>query len=374
MAGLINRDNYDNEFIIMSERINSYFISIFFNNIYNTASQNIKSKRSAVGDEYRRLIGGYVIAYKTLSKSYDNVTDKLYRYYQIASGTSNVSIVNFPSFISHIVEYFVPPEFFRDLTTSDREDLMNNILVDLVSALGVYVTTPELLRNIIDHHSSRSKETIISMQDHCLAFMQTKKEVIHNKFLMVNSEAKDVVSMDIVENMKNTMRDLLKTKIKYKAALDSFKANELKELRLLQAENRKLRRLVEIFIEERKNGRMATAHKLATPPPNIHGEVVDNGDEEGDDDEPEDEEGSDGDPENEEGSDGEEGSSGDDNDDPEDDGSDGDPEDDSEIIHGTPSPTAFRTPSRDRQTRHIRGLTDDEDEDEGDKIDTLMDF
>lgn len=369
MSDTFDRNNYDNEFILMSERINSYFISMFFNNIYNTASQNIKSKQSAIGDEYRRLIAGYVIAYKQIAKSYDSVTDNLYRYYQMQSKTSKIPIINFPSFVTHVVEYFVPPEFFNDLTSSDREDLMNNILVDLVSALGVYVTTPELLRNIIDHHSSRSKDTIISIQDHCLAYMQTKKEIIHNKFLKIDSEAKDVVSLDIVENMKSAMRELLKSKIKYKAALDSFKANELKELRILQSENRKLRKLMKMFIDERRNGRVATAHKFATPSPNIHGDVRDVSDASEGNDVGEDEDVSEGEDEGEDV--GEDVSEGEDVGEDVGGGPAGSDFSGEEAISDAPSPPV-RTPTRGRQSRPIRSLTDDEDEEDG--IDALMDF
>ena len=217
MEDVFDAENYDKQFFAAAEAIDAYFIGVFYNNIYITASQNIKSSRSSLNSEYCRLITKYVMAFKTIDKVFESVTTKLYKFYQ---AKTKYSIVSFNSFVDHIVEFFVPVEYYGDLTPKDRDNLLNNILVDLVATLGVFITTPEMLRNVIDHHSTKFRETINIIQNHCLSYMQTKKEVIHNKFLQNRSEAKAVVSLDIVENMKNTIRTLLKEKIKYKTELE----------------------------------------------------------------------------------------------------------------------------------------------------------
>jgi hypothetical protein len=114
------------------------------------------------------------------------------------------------------------------------------------------MTTPEMMRNIIENRGTDNKAVIIDIQDYCRSIMQTTKERIHNKFLSSKSEAKNAVSLDVINNMKSKLRELVKIKCKYETIIDSYKSNELKELDVLRDENKKLRQIVELMMAERK--------------------------------------------------------------------------------------------------------------------------
>ena len=254
---LIDVNKYDKVFIKMSERVNAFFINIFYNGMYNVANKNITSEKTAIADEYRRLVGNYVMALKTVNKTYESECNNLYNYYKERCRITNdkLNILSFDSFIKHISDMFVPEYYIDEFNKNNqnRHSMVNTVLVDLVAALGVYMTTPDMMRNIIENRDKQNKEVIIDIQDHCRSIMQTARERIHNKFLSSKSEAKNAVSLDVINNMKSKLRELVKIKIKYETIISSYKSNELKELDVLRDENKKLRQIVELMMEERKN-------------------------------------------------------------------------------------------------------------------------
>ena len=86
---------------------------------------------------------------------------------------------------------------------------------------------------------------------------------IHNIFLSSKSEAKSAVSLDIINNMKSKLRELVKIKCKYESVIESYKSNELMELNSLRDENKKLRQIIEIMMAERKKySRSSRSSKL----------------------------------------------------------------------------------------------------------------
>ena len=250
-------EKYDKVFITMSERVNAFFINIFYNGMYSVAIKNITSGKTATGDEYRRLVDSYVIAFKTVNKTYESECNKLYNYYRERCRITNdrINILSFDSFVRHVANMFVPEYMVDEFNKNNRNmhSLVNTVLVDLVATLGVYMTTPDMMRNIIENRKTQSTATIIDIQDYCRSFMQTTKERLHNIFLSSKSEAKSAVSLDIINNMKSKLRELVKIKCKYENIIESYKSNELMELNSLRDENKKLRQIIEIMMAERKN-------------------------------------------------------------------------------------------------------------------------
>ena len=264
---LIDVEKYDKVFIKMSERVNAFFINIFYNGIYNVAIKNITSGKTATGDEYRRLVDSYVIAFKTVNKTYESECNNLYNYYKERCRITNdrINILSFDSFIRHIANMFVPEYMVDEFNKNNRNmhSLVNTVLVDLVSTLGVYMTTSDMMRNIVENRKPQSTATIIDIQDYCRSFMQTTKERLHNIFLSSKSEAKSAVSLDIINNMKSKLRELVKIKCKYESVIESYKSNELMELNSLRDENKKLRQIIEIMMAERKKySRSSRSSKL----------------------------------------------------------------------------------------------------------------
>ena len=251
---LIDIEKYDKVFIKMSERVNAFFINIFYNGMYNVAIKNIT--KTAIGDEYRRLVDSYVIAFKTVNKTYESECNKLYNYYKERCRITNdrINILSFDSFVRHVSNMFVPEYMIDEFNKNNKNmySLINTVLVDLVATLGVYMTTSEMMRNIIENREAQKKVTIIDIQDYCRSFMQTTKERLHNIFLSSKSEAKSAVSLDIINNMKSKLRELVKIKCQYETIIESYKSNELKELNSLRDENKKLRQIIEIMMTERK--------------------------------------------------------------------------------------------------------------------------
>lgn len=253
---LIDIEKYDKVFIKMSERVNAFFINIFYNGMYNVALKNITSEKAAIGDEYRRLVDSYVIAFKTVNKTYESECTKLYNYYKERCRITNdkINILSFDSFVRHIANMFVPDYMVDEFNKNNKNmySLVNTVLVDLVATLGVYMTTSDMMRNVIENRKPHATATIIDIQDYCRSFMQTTKERLHNIFLSSKSEAKSAVSLDIINNMKSKLRELIALKCKYEAIIDSYKSNEIKELKSLKDENKKLREIIEIMMNERK--------------------------------------------------------------------------------------------------------------------------
>ncbi len=243
------------------EVVGSYFCDTFFNHIYHSARTKVAAGGSLT-DEYIRLAKTYLIATKTDKKCYTDVVRGVHSYF---TATTRYTTLGFAEFVDRIVGVCVPPEYFEKFSTTDKDEILGSIICDLVSNLAAHVTTPDMLRRIIDEHSSAPDMTIRMLQDHAVTILGEKRLTLHNKFLSKAGQAREFVSLAQVEDMKKAMRRLVKEKAEALAQVEELEQSLKGQRREAKAREAKMMKLIQLLRAERVSGPAAAVARLKVP-------------------------------------------------------------------------------------------------------------
>jgi hypothetical protein len=264
MASSGNFTSHDPRVISVFEIIGAYFTDTMYNHVYHSAKTNVTSG-SSVTDEYVRRIQAYVVGVKGDATCYRDVVQGVHTYF---TGTTRYTTLSFAEFVDRIIGICVPEEYFRQFAPQDKDELLSSVICDLVSNLASFATKPDMLRRIIDGHRTTPEVTIRMLQDAAVNALITKRAALHNKFLRKMGQARDQVSMDVVDDMKKALRRLLREKAaatsradEAERTLDHFK-NQVKAGKLREA---KLLKLVNLMRRGRDEGPAAAGVSLRIP-------------------------------------------------------------------------------------------------------------
>jgi hypothetical protein len=265
--------NRDPRLVSTMQVVGSYFVDTFFNVIYNSARQSAKAAGS-VTSEYTKSLNTYVVGVKTDARCYGEVIRDVHQRFVT---TTRHSSLTFADFVDRIVSAYVPESYHKALNNEDKDELLSSIVCDLVSGLAVYCTTADLLSRIIDYHDEQHQVTIRMMQEQAVDIQLMKHTEMHNSFLQKIGQARSVVPMDIVADMKKALRRLVREKTEIEAE-NSDLTDQVERLRGKVREGRareaKFQRLVELM-QAQMQGRAANAAlKGYVRPPDTTGELA----------------------------------------------------------------------------------------------------
>lgn len=236
----------DPKVISVFEIVASYFVDCFFNHVWHNARTSL-SGGTSLTDEYVRRIQAFVTGTKNDPRCYSEVVQGVHAYF---TNTTRFTTLSFAEFVDKIVSVCVPAEYFRQFTSADKDELLGSVLCDLIANLAAAVTKPDTLKRVIDEHTKTPELTVRILQDVAVGALVAKRAALHNKFLHKMGQARDSVSMDVVEDMKKALRRLVREKAEAeaRAATAEEKNAQLREdLRDLRARETKLRQLVELM-------------------------------------------------------------------------------------------------------------------------------
>src|SRR3989338_8341889 len=200
--------NSDPRVLSVFEVVGAYFCDTIFNHVYSSARSNLTSG-SSLTDEFVRRIHAYVAGVRNDEKCYAEVVQGVHQYF---TATTRYTALSFADFVDSIVGICVPEDYFRHFAPADKDEMLSSILCDLVSNLAAATTKPEMLHRIIDEHDKTPTVTIRMLQDAAVNVLITKRSALFNKFLRKMGQAREQVTMDVVEDMKNALRRLAKEK------------------------------------------------------------------------------------------------------------------------------------------------------------------
>ena len=256
---------YSQKLISILEVVGSYFVDVFFNHVYLSAKTSLKSEGSLV-DEFSRRVQSYIVGVKTDKHCYLQVVQNLYRYFQT---TTVLTSLTFADFVERVVQQFIPAEYYGHLTCSEKDETLGSIVVDLVSRLGAYVTSPGLIRQIVDEHDRRPQGTIRKIQDQGVTFLLTKRGEIYNSFVKKIGQTKDTVSVDVVAGLRQTIRKLLKQKAELKAQLGETGERVLEleeEIKAFSAREERIKKTLMRMLRARRDGEHPAEEAAAGAP------------------------------------------------------------------------------------------------------------
>jgi hypothetical protein len=163
----------------------------------------------------------------------------------------------------------MPDDYFDSLNNNEKDEVLGSTICDLVSGLGVYATSPDVLYRIIDHHDAQHEITIRILQQYAITLLLAKRDSIHNKFLKNIGQAKETVSITLVENMRKVIRRLVKEKaelVSYIQKLEKKTRHNNDDAMHFKKIEARLRDKIEALQDEVEELRHASHHKKKNTP------------------------------------------------------------------------------------------------------------
>lgn len=272
-----NFSNHDPKIISIYEILSSYFTDVLFNHIYLT----IKGNKNTI-DEYVKNVKNYVSGIKTNIEYYNKMVKEMHQYFLKHVGKKFADLT-YANFIARVVSISTPNDHYEKLSHSDKEDIFSNIISELIANMAVFVTTSEMLQQIVTNHTKSAKGTIRAIQDNAVNFLIEKRAILHNKFLKTVGEVKETTSIAFTEDLKKSLKKALKEKndaiADLEDALDEIEALKdknhkyKKELEAAKITEAKLRKLIELLNVRSEKGIVSAANIVNQPPHNTLAEV-----------------------------------------------------------------------------------------------------
>jgi hypothetical protein len=267
----MNRENYDPRVLSTFDVIGSYFVDIFYNDLYLKAKDKVKEGRyAAVTDAYKANIVNYMHGIKK-RELYKTVALSLHEYYQ---KVTSYNTLLFAEFETRILSHFIPDVYFKDFTESDKDCNLFSIITNTVLEFGEALLAPKSLKMIIDDH--RNEHNIRILQDTIVDILKTKREEYYVQFAKKINQRSGKVSEEVVKKLKDKIIE--ETRKRCSAEQDRDRLLEMvkqlmTKVSVLTEENNKLKasqssvNSIADFISEPRKQRKPRARKAPTPPP-----------------------------------------------------------------------------------------------------------
>lgn len=193
----MNRENYDPKALSTFDIIGSYFVDIFYNDLYLKARDRVKEGRySSITEAYKANVVNYMHGIKK-KEPYMQVCRLLHEYYQRVTVYSTLT---FGDFEVRILSQFIPPEYFNLFTEGDKDSNLCAIITRTVQEFGERVLAPEGLRRIIDDHSNQKNVELL--QDIIVDILKIQREEYYVQFAKKINQRSGKVSEEIVVTLK----------------------------------------------------------------------------------------------------------------------------------------------------------------------------
>ena len=185
------------------EILGSYFVDVYYNHIYISAKNADKN----LTEDYVRQVKAFIRGVKTDQKAYSSVIQNLHKYSQRVTRRETMS---FAEFVDRVVSCFVPEEYFNKFTSTQKDEVLGNIVTDLVATLGAHCVEPDALRRVIDNHDVSPMASINLFKDQARDVLQTKRAMIIHSFVSEVAEVKNQVPREVAVALKDRIRKLEK--------------------------------------------------------------------------------------------------------------------------------------------------------------------
>ena len=251
--------------------LGSHIVEVYFNHVYKSVQANL-NKDTTEKDEYIRQVNTYILGVKTDIKSYQETVKMVHIYFQKHTSYGSITYLNF---LEKIVALFVPQKYHIEMNSQQKSELVQNVIITLISELGAYVTKPETLTKITTNRNHNPQKTIKELQNVSMEVLTYFRETIQNKFIEQTGESKPRESNDIVNSLKTVVVRLTKEKTQLKIHNERLNA-DLQKMEIECAELKKAKKqfikLLKKQTAQKEIGLRNAAYLAAIPPQDVIGE------------------------------------------------------------------------------------------------------
>jgi len=197
----MNRDLYSKKTLCVFDNIGSFFVDKYYNFHYLFSRDLSKNNAmTSITDVYRSTVINYINGIKNRPDLYLTVIKDLHEYYQKSIGC----VIICSDFEDRIVSQFIPEEYYRDFTSTHKDNALKDIIVNIVTELTKEVLSKKTFRKIIDDHMNIANVELL--QDRVVDICITQRENYISKF--IKKVAYGDTSRNIDRSVFNNLRKI----------------------------------------------------------------------------------------------------------------------------------------------------------------------
>jgi hypothetical protein len=209
-----------NEKSIILDIIGTYFVDCFYNSLYIRANEIFKAgKATSLTDMYKYNIREYMRGIQDKNITH-KVIKQLHDYYQKAIG---VGFIQFSEFEDKFLSEFIPPEYYTDFDTVNKDKILFDIVVKTINIFGKELLDKNNIKRIIDDHYNVNNIPVL--QESILNIFLDQRDEYYLKFVKENIKPQSQTKYD-TKMMNGLKREYMNEK-KAKLGLENDKVRLL---------------------------------------------------------------------------------------------------------------------------------------------------
>jgi hypothetical protein len=186
------------------EVLGAFFTDILFNHVYANAHARLSGKGSLT-DEYVRQAQAVMQGLKVDEKIYLRTVQNLHQY---LAAQTQFTTISFSGFVDLVVGTHVPPEYFRDMASREKDLLLQRVICELVAGLVAFVTHPDVLCRVIDDHTKSPGMTTRLIQDKAVSIQAATRLELANKFTARKGQARETVDVRALDDYRAALQKI----------------------------------------------------------------------------------------------------------------------------------------------------------------------
>jgi hypothetical protein len=203
---------YDRSITVVFDILGTYFVDVFYNDIYNKSRTIFEAGRAnSVTEAYKTMSMGYINILSSNTVIYKKIVASLFEYFKKQYSNPGMSFVTFED---KIILSFFPPEYKSTLTDNNKDSLLREIVVNGLGDFVKFLLSPENVARVIDNH--RNSENVRILQDKFVSIFSAHREgyfmKIVNKLRGGRTNGMEV-SAEVYEDLKQKLVDEVRKRV-----------------------------------------------------------------------------------------------------------------------------------------------------------------
>lgn len=217
---LLDRNSYDKSTITMASIMSSYFVNIYYNNLFVEAEKNKRlGNITSVTEGYKNALQNMIDGFNS-NEHCKTLIRGIHHIYNTYNGTS----IMYSDFFNRLVKEFVPAPYFPSLTDTQKFMIIKKIIRD-----ANYTIINKIISNFLSYIiDDRTKENADVLQDEMLNSLLIERELCYEKFVNEKTGTDDEKT-HLIKKMQDEIAKLLKEKYSLIGVVEKMKQIVLKK-------------------------------------------------------------------------------------------------------------------------------------------------
>jgi hypothetical protein len=207
---------YDKSITTVFDILGTYFVDIFYNDIYNKSRSIFESGRAnSVTEAYKTMSMSYINILSSNTTIYKGIVASLFEYFKKQYSNPGMSFV---AFEDKIILSFFPAEYKSTLTDNNKDSLLREIIVNGLGDFIKFLLSPENVVRIIDNH--RNSDNVRILQDRFVSIFSAHRESYFMKIVNKLRGGKQTNGTEVSSAVYEDLKQKLVEEVRKRVAIE----------------------------------------------------------------------------------------------------------------------------------------------------------